>query len=250
MQKKVMRLIPQNTRKVHSLRKQFVFALLLTLAVSFDTCAEAFDAIALSVSGLSEPAERGLSEANGRPALAAALDWDIANNWTIGASGYVATDAPAPQRPQGILLYGGWRWVPETGPDIDISLLHRMYPGDFQIDWDHSEVRIDVHFSRNLAATFQATDDYYGIGGTSLGGSLTVIRDITGSLYARAKAGGVSIDDNRFDDYAYIEVGAGYSLNRWNLEVLLRASTADVSPAFTDSQTNAFVTAILSYKVR
>lgn len=256
------RLIPRDAQRVHRVLNLRVRRI-LQVSLRFIVCniffvalfasdaiqAETFDAVSVAVTVLSEPAERGVSEANGRPAVAVAIDWDLHEQWVVGAHGYAATDAPAPQRPQSVTVFGGWRWSPAVGPNLDVLLIHHVYPGDFSIDWDYTELRVDAHFSRNLAVTVRATDDYYGIGGNSVTGALSAVRELTDNWYARGEIGAVGIDDARFDSYGYVEAGGGFSRGRWSAEVLLRANNADASPAFRNSQIDAGVTASVSYKL-
>lgn len=254
-------LIPSNAHRVHSVKKFLLrktknaglaLQMLLIgslLCYSIEIRAEGLDNVSITASVLSEPAERGISEANGRPTLALALEWEAGAGWIIGAHGYAATDAPSPQRPQSATVFGGWQWSANDALSFDVRLLHHWFPGDFANNWDHTEARLDAHFSRNLALTFRATDDYYGIGGTSFTAAINAVHDFTNQYYARVEAGGVTIDDSRFDSYAYAEIGGGFSWQRFNFETMLRMSNADPSPAFTPSQVDTAITASVSYRL-
>ena len=218
------------------------------LGIAAAARSDVLDSVTVSASALSEPALRGLAEMNGRPALALAIDWDVSPSWFLGAHGYITTSAPSPQRTQSYALFGGWRWEGDTGRSVDVALGHRAYPGTFVIDWDHTELRADAHLTRNIAVTVGAIDDYYGIGGTAFAAALNINRELTDNAYARLELGHVDIE-KAVDSYSYLEVGGGYTLRRWNIELLLRTNDADPSRAFPDNQIDTRVTASVSYLI-
>lgn len=186
---------------------------------------------------ISEPQRHGLAEANGRPGVGINVDWELNDYLFLGASGYITGDAPAPQRTQSIAPLIGVHFGKANGTQFDVMLVHRAFPGDFAIDWDFSELQVDVGFTSNLGLSLTATDDYYGMGMRSVSAALEYVHNFSDRSYARVKAGHVDIDSQVIDSFSFAVLNVGYRFDRFSVEAGYRANNAEPFAPFRDAQT-------------
>ena len=191
------------------------------------------DSLTVTGSVFSEPIHLGLSEAHGRPGVALSLDLEVGEHFYIGVNGYRATDSPAPNRSENYTIYGGAHWGDEESTQFDLTLLHRSYPGDFDITWDYTELQFDVHFSQNLTLSLIGAIDYYGINeANSLGVIGSYVHDFSDNIFSRIEGGTVQIDGRSLESYEYITVGGGYRFDRLSIEALYKTNNAEPNAAF------------------
>lgn len=194
------------------------------------------ESVTVSGSLSSEQINLGLSEANGRPGIGLAIEWEVSRNLFFGASGYQTADAPAPNRPQNLTAYTGLHWGSADALQYDLTLLYRVYPGDFPIDWDYPELRFDVGISPQFGLTLSATNDFYGLHASSVAASAEYLHDFSAKFYSRVEGGYVYFDSSVIDSYGFLMLSAGMRGNRWSIEGGYRANNADAFPAFRNTQ--------------
>ena len=211
----------------------------LTFCVAFlassDASAQA-DSLTISGTLSSEQINLGLSEANGRPGVGLALEWEASPNFFLGGSVYQTTDAPAPNRPQNLTPYLGLNWGSSDALQYDLTLLYRIYPGDFSIDWDYPELRFNVGFTPQLGLALSATNDFYGLDVSNLAAIGEYLHDFSAKFYSRVEGGYVYFDGSAIDSYGYVILTAGMRGDRWSIEGGYRANNAEPFPAFRGSQ--------------
>lgn len=203
--------------------------------------------VRLSGALLSEPMHEGVSEADGVAVASLNLDLEISDSWFLGFAAYAGGSAPAPERNESLASYAGWRWEGQQGLGVDIALTHYRYPGRFVLDWNYSELRVDVHRSSRLSFSINATTEYYGQDADKLGGSMTWLHEFNTDFYTRVNAGFVAVDGAGFSDYRHLAVGGGYSRNRFNAELLFHGNDAEPGPPFRAPQVDDRLTLSLSY---
>lgn len=192
--------------------------------------------ISVNASLISEPQRHGLAEANGRPGIGINVDWELNDHVFLGVSGYITGDAPAPQRTQNLAPLIGIHVGDADSTQFDLILVHRIFPGDFAIDWDFTELQFDLGFTPNLGLSLTATDDYYGMGMRSLSGALEYVHNFSDRAYARVKAGHVDIDSNIIDSFSFGVANVGYRFDRFSVEAGFRANNAEPFAPFRDAQ--------------
>lgn len=195
------------------------------------------DSLTITGSLSSEQINLGLSEANGRPGVGLAIEWEASRNFFLGGSVYQTTDAPAPNRPQNLTAYAGLHWGRSDSLQYDLTLVYRVYPGDFSIDWDYPELRFNVGFSPQLGLALSTTNDFYGLDVSSVAAIGEYVHDFSAKFYSRIEGGYVHFDDSAIDSYAYGVLTAGMRGDRWSIEGGYRANNAEPFPAFRDPQT-------------
>lgn len=205
--------------------------------------------VSIDASVTSEPQRQGLAEANGRPAVTVNVDWELTNSFFVGASAYLASDAPAPQRPKNLAPMLGFHFGEPASVQFNLMVVHRIFPGDFAIDWDFTEVQLGVGFSPSFGLSLTATDDYYGIGPRSVSGALEYVRNFSDRLYGRVKAGYVDVDSPAIDSFAFGVVGMGYRFGRFSVEGGFRANDASPFRPFIEAQTRNRLTLTMNWLV-
>lgn len=193
--------------------------------------------VSVNASLTSEPQRHGLAEASGRPALAFDVDWELNEYFFVGASGYLASDAPAPHRPKNVAPFVGIHFGEPQGVQFDLLVMHRIFPGDFATDWDFTDVQLGIGFSPTFGVSFTATDDYYGMGMRSVSGAVEYVHNFSDRLYGRVKAGYVDIDNPVIDSFSFGVFGLGYRFSRFSVEGGFRANDAEQFRPFTEAQT-------------
>lgn len=193
--------------------------------------------VSIDASLISEPQRHGLAEVNGRPGFGLNVDWEISANLFVGASGYITSNAPAPQRTKNIAPFVGVNFGAADGVQFSLMAIHRIFPGDFVIDWDFTDLQLDVGFSPSLGLTITATDDYYGMGMRSTSGALEYAHDFSNQLYGRVKAGYVDVDSPLIESFSFGVLGLGYRFGRFSVEGGYRINDAEPFRAFREPQT-------------
>lgn len=178
----------------------------------------------------------GLPEASGRPGVGLAFEWEANRNFFVGANGYLTTDASPPNRTRNVTTYAGVHWDDNSDRQYDLTLLYRIYPGKFAIDWDYPELRFDVGVSPNLGFSLTAANDFYGLGVSSIALTGEYVVDFSPKYYSRLEGGHVSIDSSSIDSYSFAMVSAGLRGDRWSVEGGYRINNAVAFPAFRDPQ--------------
>lgn len=211
---------------------------------------EILDSLTVTGSLFSEPLHLGLSEAHGRPGAALSLDLELSEHFYIGVNGYRATDSQSPNRSENYTIYGGVHWGNEESIQYDLTLLHRSYPGDFEITWDYSELQLDTHFSQNLALSLTGAIDYYGLDeANSLGIVGSYVHDFSENIFAKLEGGTVRLDGRNLESYEYITLGGGYRFDRLSFELLYKTNNADPNEAFGRPQLGDGLVATLNWLI-
>lgn len=222
----------------HSSRNSLKFLSLafgITLLASNYASAQA-DSLTISGSLSSEQINLGLSEANGRPGLGLAIEWEASRNFFVGGSVYQTTDAPAPNRPQNLTAYAGLHWGSSDSLQYDLTLIYRAYPGDFSIDWDYPELRFNLGFTSKLGLALSAAEDFYGLDVSNVAAIGEYVHDFSAKFYSRVEGGYVHFDGSAIESYGYVILTAGMRGDRWSIEGGYRANNAEPFPAFRGSQ--------------
>ena len=191
--------------------------------------AAAAQSLRFSGSLWSEAMHEGLSEADSIGVAAINVDLELSPSWFLGLAAYAGGDVAAPERPESISPYFGWRWESDSGLGLDVALTGYRYPGDFSLDWDYAELRVDVHRAGGLSFSINATPEYYGQDAGKIGGSVSWLHELRRDFYTRLNAGVVSIDGVGFNSYRYVSAGGGFSRGRFNVELLAHANDAEAS---------------------
>lgn len=237
---------------IHQILSKQLTIVSVALAILFPVSASSdfFDSLTVTGSLFSEPIHLGLSEAHGRPGAALSLDYEISEHFYIGINGYRATDSPSPNRSENYNLYAGTHWGKDKATQFDLTLIHRSYPGDFAIKWDYTELRLDTHFSNNLALTLTGAIDYYGQDeANSLGIVGNYVHDFSNNIFAIVEGGTVRLDGKDLDSYEYVIVGGGYKFDRVSIEVFYKTNNADTNNAFDRPQLKDGVVATLNWLI-
>lgn len=211
---------------------------LVFVAALLVTCVTETQAQSLAISGSlsSEQVSFGLSEANGRPGVGLAVEWEVDRNFFVGVNAYQTTDAPAPDRPQNVTTYAGFHWDGSDTRQYDFTLLYRIYPRHSFVDWDFAELRFDVGFSEQFGIALSATNDFYAMGTNTVAASGEYVHDFSAKYYSRVEGGYVYFDSSVIDSYGYALLTAGMRGNRWSIEGGFRANNAEPFGAFRGSQ--------------
>lgn len=178
----------------------------------------------------------GLSEANGRPGIGLSFEWEFDRHFFAGVNGYITTDAPAPNRTENVTAYAGLHWGDADKLQYDLTLLYRVYPGQFAIDWDYPELRFDMVFSENVGLSLSATNDFYGMDTSSVAVTGEYIHDFSPKYFSRVEGGYVYFESSTIDSYGFVMLIVGRRGNRWSIEGGYRANNAEPFRAFSDSQ--------------
>lgn len=195
-------------------------------------------AASVTVSGSlsSEQINLGLSEASGRPGVALAIEWEASRNLFFGASGYRTTDTRPPDRPENLTAYAGVHWENADSLQYDLTLVYRVYPGDFAIDWDYPELRFDVGISPQFGLALSATNDFYGMDTNNVTAIAEYLHDFSEKFYSRIEGGYSYFDSSTIDSYSFLVLSAGMRGNRWSIEAGYRANNAAAFRAFRNAQ--------------
>lgn len=218
---------------VRCLMRSIAIATVLLVADPADVHAQAFT---ISGSLSSEQTNFGLSEANGRPGVSLSAEWEADGGLFIGGNGYQTTDAPTPNRTQNLTAYAGFHWSGSNSLQYDLTVIYRVYPGDFAIDWDYPELRFDVALSPQLGLALSVTDDFYGMGTRSFAATSEYVHDFSQRWYSRIEGGYAYFDSSVIDSYGFVVLSTGLRGNRWSVEGGYRANNADPFRAFGERQ--------------
>lgn len=211
--------------------------MLAILATCLPLSAALGQGVSVNANLISEPQRHGLAEANGRPGIGINVDWELNDYLFVAANGYITGDGPAPQRTRNIAPLIGLHLGDANGTQFDLMFVHRIFPGDFVIDWDFSELQMDIGLTPSLGVSFTATDNYYGLDLTSISGAVEYVHNFSDRLYARVKAGHVDVDSSVVESFSFGVANLGYRFDRLSVEAGYRANNADAFVAFRDPQT-------------
>lgn len=192
--------------------------------------------LTLSASAFSEPVHFGLSESDGRPGVELTADVEIGGRVFAGVTAMRASSAPPPNRSESWVGFAGLSWGGTESPPMDLTVLHRVYPGRFRMDWDYTELRYGLGLTPSLSLAFSYIDDYYGMGDPAYAAVGRYTHDFSDRYFGRLELGHLHMSGDRMDPYTFAVIGLGARFDRFSVEVGYRENDAEPSPVFRPDQ--------------
>ncbi len=182
----------------------------------------------------SEVTHRGAALTDGEPALAAAVSWDTASGWFLGADGYRARrDTSSADLGASIAGHVGWfRELPRQRA-LELSVAHRAFPEADR--WDYQELRADLHLSRDAAITLAWSPDYYGREAESWLLDGTWRLRFTDRAYASLRGGVGHLGGYVDSEYLWGEAGIGYAIGGFDLNLIATTLNDEIATVLQSS---------------
>ena len=193
----------------------------------------------------------GLSETRGQPTFGLAADWQISARAFAGVELHQAVVKGRPQRQRSVMVYAGLGYPIGERFYASVNVQHREFPKAVK-EWDFTEfeARLNHDSGWNLAVAF--SPDYYEHNTRSVAAELGYRRQLTENFYAYAGVGLMEFsEDARFTDYRFGQVGGGYQLHRWVLDVAYRRNSEGPDTEFgRETYSSPKVVASLTWRLR
>ncbi len=194
---------------------------------------------------------RGTTETAGEPSLGLNIEWQATPTVFFGLETHQAREVGDRQRQRSVMAYIGSGFELSENWFATATIAHREYPGS-TIEWDFTELGIDVSHSSGLGFALDYSPNYYEHDTPSIAAELRYSKRLVKRAYWYAELGAVELTaKNTFDDHQYAALGLGGSVRTFNLDIAYRWNSLGSDGRFGQAEfsPSQFVFQ-LSYRIR
>lgn len=192
----------------------------------------------------------GTTETFSQAALGANIEWQGRSAFFAGVEAHQGVTPATQQRHRAVMAYAGYSQRFSEHWHGSATFARRFFPGAFK-EWNYNELKLELAHASGWSMKLDYAADYYDHDTTALVGEVGYRRAFGEQQYGFASGGAAQLGAERFSDYEFARLGAGWSKARVNVEVSYGWNSEDGRPQFGDERLrSAEFLMQLSYQVR
>ncbi|MEL7536530.1 MAG: hypothetical protein AAFZ58_02505 [Pseudomonadota bacterium] len=180
-------------------------------------CAQADD-FGLVIQASTDTIYHGTTETFGEPSIGINAQWQPDENLFVGIEAHTSQVDGVRQRHSSYGAYVGTAWELDDNWLVNVAVQHREFPGAPK-EWASTELKAEITNKKGFALRLDYSPDYYSHDTEAFVAEIGQQRFVTDQAFYSWKAGAVHLSNDRFFDYQFAEIGAGFAHRRYTVSL-------------------------------